>query len=443
MARYRKGAKINSGGFGIVYRATRIEDGETVAFKQLVPTASAEDKQRFVREVTIQAKLLHGNVVSILGYNLKTDPPWFVMPLARGNLRDELPSLAGNLKAVNEVFQQILDGVEHAHVNGIVHRDLKPENVLFFDDPEWPPVKISDFGLGKRLDNETILITPSSENKGTPPYFPPEQAVHFKHVDERGDIFSLGRILYEMLTGDIPYFVDTKHAKLPSGYGYLISKCLEHEPDNRYQTICELRDDFLLLTNPTKFAKPVQRAEEIVNHLLGKSRGNPAALKELDELLQTHEDDEVLYTTIFPRLHPTVIQHYQAKFKHRFYQRLRRFDQFVQCSLPFAYTDVVADFYQKVYLVVPEADIKRLLLTRLLEMGYSHNRFYVRTVLVNVLQSIKTGTEALLARDVLRQNCSAAVWCSDECPGGNVLPVIAEAFTKCKQQLRGPSSESL
>src|SRR5882724_9269480 len=87
MARYRKNTKINSGGFGVVYRAVRVEDGEVVAFKELATTGITDDeRKRFVREVKIQAKLDHHNLIQILGYNLDTDPPWFVMPLARTNL---------------------------------------------------------------------------------------------------------------------------------------------------------------------------------------------------------------------------------------------------------------------------------------------------------------------------------------------------------------------
>jgi eukaryotic-like serine/threonine-protein kinase len=436
MEKYQKSSKINSGGFGVVYKAVRVEDGQVVAYKELAGGASDEDKKRFIREVKIQAKLLHGNVVSILGYDLEANPPWFVMPLATCNLRDNLSSLIGNLPRIADVFQEILDGVEGAHENGVVHRDLKPENILFFDaSVEWPSVKIADFGLGKRLDKESIIITSSSENIGTAAYMPPEQFDDFKHVDQRGDIYSLGKILYEMLTGRFPIHVDVKHPNIPGGYGFIISKCLEHEPNERYQSVSELRNDFLLLTNPKHFEKPVQRAEEILNQLLGEGGGDDALLKELDNLFQTQEDDEVLYTKIFPRLPPAVIRQYQEQLKHRFDQRLRRFDQFVNGSLPFTYTDVVADFYREVYKIATEDDVKRLLISRLLEMGCSHNRYYVRDVLVSVLQSIKTEAEALLAKDVLRGNCHAAAWAGEGCPSGTVLSIITETFEWCEKEL--------
>src|SRR5665213_2815807 len=206
MARYRKGTRINSGGFGVVYRAIRVEDNESVAYKELTTAGiSNDEKQRFIREVKIQAKLEHANIVPILGYNLAMNPPWFVMPLAKTNLRDELVHFQGNIARIVNAFRQILDGVECAHTNGIVHRDLKPENVLLFDDAfEYDVVKIGDFGLGKRLDFESVTITSSSQNMGTAAYMPPEQFNDFKHVGKPGDIYSLGKILYELLTGRLP-----------------------------------------------------------------------------------------------------------------------------------------------------------------------------------------------------------------------------------------------
>ena len=374
----------------------------------------------------------------ILGYNLENQPPFFVMPLARTNLRDELSSFSGNLSRAVNVFQQILNGVEYAHKNGIIHRDLKPENVLFFDDPFADDVvKIADFGLGKRLNFESITITRSSEKMGTVAYMPPEQFTDFKHVDQRADIYSLGKLLYELLTGQFPIHVDIKHQQIPGGYAFIISKCLEHDPSSRYQTVKELRDDFLLLTKGRKkFEKPVQRAEEILNEILGGIADDEKLIKELDELFQNQEEDEVLYTKIFPRLPRVVLMHYHEKLKHRFYERLRRFDQFASGSLPFIFTDVVADFYREVYKITGDDSIKQLILARILDMGYSHNRFHVRSVIAGILQEIRTETEALLAREVLKNNPKGAIWCSEEAPTGSVLAVIAETFESCRKEQR-------
>ncbi len=116
---------------------------------------------------------------------------------------------------------QILDGIAYAHQNGVIHRDLKPENLLFFDEDIFGDemVRISDFGLGKRMDTASLTITKSYIGMGTAAYMPPEQYQDFKRADHRVDIYSLGKILYELLTGEIPLHIDTHHVKLPRGFG--------------------------------------------------------------------------------------------------------------------------------------------------------------------------------------------------------------------------------
>jgi serine/threonine protein kinase len=444
MARYKKNSKINSGGFGIVYRATRLDDSQEFAWKELASAGLPEDeKQRFVREVRIQSKLDHPNIVPIVGLNLTTDPPWFIMPLARSSLRSELTATAGNQPKVVSIFNQILKGIAYAHENGVIHRDLKPENILFFDPPDfWDDelVKIGDFGLGKRLDFESITITRSSENLGTAAYMPPEQFSSFKTVDRRGDIFSLGKILYELLTGDFPLHVDVKSPKIPGGYGFIISKCLQHDAKNRYNSVSELRDDFALLTkSPKKFEKPIHRAEELLNEILGGD--GDAKIKELDELFQAHESDEVLFTKFFPKLPREIVERYHEMLQHRFYERLRRFDSLLKDSLPFNYTDDVADFYEIVFRLTSDGDMMRLILSRVLDMGFKHNRYHVRSVFIRMLENIKDGSVALIARDVLRQNCHATVWCETEAASTALLLVIHEAIRKCVEDSSSETSE--
>jgi serine/threonine protein kinase len=254
MAKYRRHSKIDSGGFGCVYRATRTDDGEEVAFKVLEGTnITDEDRMRFAREVRIQSRLDHPHIVPILGSNVTVDPPFFVMPLACGTLRSKIASdeLVDNLNVVIKLFMQLLDGMAFAHANGVIHRDLKPENILFFDEEVLGEqmLRIADFGLGKRLDAESLTVTQSHVGMGTAAYMPPEQYQDFKRVDHRADIYSLGKILYEMLTSELPLHVNTHHSRLPKGFSYVIGRCLEHDPDNRYQGILDLKKDLLELTS--------------------------------------------------------------------------------------------------------------------------------------------------------------------------------------------------
>lgn len=107
------------------------------------------------------------------------------------------------------------------------------------------------------------------------------------------------------------------------------------------------------------------------------------------------------------------------------------FDQHVSGSLPFSYTDVVADFYEEVYRIVEDLEIKRLILTRLLEMGHSHNRFHVGGVIAAIVKSITSNEEALLVREVLKRNPQATAWCADGCQDASLVPVIKDAIAQC------------
>ena len=434
MARYRKGNKINSGGFGIVYLATRVEDDEKVAFKELAGSDLTDaDRKRFAREVRIQSQLEHPNIVPVLGYNLEKDPPFFVMPLAKSNLRAELRSIVGDVEKVRAIYVQLLDGVEHAHENGVIHRDLKPENILFFDDlfdEFW--IRVGDFGLGKRLDYESITITRTFEAIGTAAYAPPEQFNDLKSVDCRGDIYSLGKILYELLSGELPIHVDVTHPSISPGYRFLISKCLEHNPENRYPTVKELKADFTLLTaSPEKFEQPGSKVEQILEQVLAEENDDPKGVKKLDGLFQAHIDDESFILKLLPKLPSRAIRKYYRLRKHQFDELMRTFEKFLPESLPFEYTDTVADFYERVFRIATDSGVRRLVLSRLMRMGFSHNRFHVGSVVARILSGIKSEDDALLAIEVIRQNPEAAGWCAQDCNSADLFPVVKDALDEC------------
>ena len=432
MAKYRKQKKIDSGGFGCVYEALCLDDSKIVAFKELSGDKLApEDKLRFAREVRIQSKLEHANIVPILGYNLAVEPPWFVMPLARSSLRRELAAktFEGSLKRTVEVFFQILDGVAFAHDNGVIHRDLKPENVLFFEDTfgeDW--ARISDFGLGKRIDAESLTVTQSYVGLGTVPYMPPEQCHDLKRVDRRADIFSLGKVLYELLTHEFPLHVNTHSSRLPKRFGYVIGKCLEHDPDARYQTVKELKQDIqLIVSEQKKFEHPQKKISSLIKALDSGHGDEEKTLAAIDAIFDENADDEAFFTKHFAELGLHALEVYNTLNPTRFIQRLETFDGYLSDSLPFAYTDTVADLYERVWSITDNIDVRRLILRRLLSMGYYHNRWHVGSVFGKLIKAIDSDEDALIARDVLRSNPSAASWMKSYCEGG-MLPVIKEGF---------------
>lgn len=432
MAKYKKLEKIDSGGFGCVYRARRVEDNEIVAFKELTgDTITEDDRLRFVREVRIQSRLEHPNIVPVLGSNLTVMPPFFVMPVAKSNLRGYLVDgiLKGDLKRVLTLFFQTLDGIAFAHSSGVIHRDLKPENLLLFEDffgEDW--IRISDFGLGKRFDAESLTVTRSYVGMGTVPYMAPEQCHDLKHVDQRADIFSLGKILYELLTREFPLHVNTHSSDLPRGFGYIIGRCLEHSPENRYQTADELKQEIQLITSAqNKFEHPQRRVHELIRAVEDGHGDSASLIKEIDQVFQENATDEAFFTKYFVLMGSLCLESYISFSLSRFRERLEAFDEFVKGSLPFGYTDTVANFYKRVWAVTDHLEVRRLVLARLLAMGYEHNRWHVGKVFGALLQSIDSHDESLMARDILRHYPDAASWVRGYC-GGGLLPIIKEGF---------------
>jgi len=203
IAHYRISTKLGEGGMGEVWRATDTKLGREVAIK-LLPEAFAADPERmarFTREAQVLASLNHPNIAAIYGVEERA----LVMELVEGeNLHDPLPPATAFHYA-----RQIADALEYAHERGIVHRDLKPANIKVTPDGT---VKVLDFGLAKAQEtptsapnpqnSPTLTISPTRAGfiLGTAGYMAPEQAAG-KPVDKRGDIWSFGVVLWEMLTG--------------------------------------------------------------------------------------------------------------------------------------------------------------------------------------------------------------------------------------------------
>ncbi len=433
MAKYQRQSKIASGGFGCVYRAKRIEDDQIVAFKVLEgPDITNEDRIRFTREVRIQLQLDHPHIVPILGSNLTANPPFFIMPLATGNLRIRLceGSFLGNLKTVLNVFMQLLDGCAFAHANGVIHRDLKPENVLFFNEDIFGDevFRISDFGLGKRMNMESLTITRSDIGMGTAAYMPPEQYMDFKRADHHADIYALGKMLYELLTGELPLHVNTYNTKLPRGFGYVIRKCIEHNPVDRYSSVLDLKKEILeLTTEKNKFEHPDKEIEKLIIALKNDHRNTNDLIDKIDRLFLNNSDDEAFYTKYFVKLESIGIKQYLSFSKEKFIERIDVFDSFLGGNLPWSYTDIVADFYKIIWAQTEDSHIRKIILQRLLEMGHSHNRWHVAGVFCGLIKEVADEEEGLMVRDVLRGNPSAAKWMKSFYEG-SFLPVIKDGF---------------
>jgi serine/threonine protein kinase/formylglycine-generating enzyme required for sulfatase activity len=272
--RYKLEQCIGSGGMGEIYRARRMHIGDTVAVKVLRADVVEDEKsrQRFYREARAAAMLHHPNAVVIHDFGEDDDgTAYIVMELLVGRSLRQVLIQEGSINAARAygIIRQASAALDAGHRNGIVHRDIKPDNIILLDSNDAADhVKILDFGIAKVLDNKT-LDTHSLEQRltnvgsviGTPHYMAPEQC-QGEEADARSDIYSLGVVLYELLTGVAPFLAKTptgvaiKHVtekprplneinpSVSEAVGRVVLHALEKDPNTRPQTALELAREF-------------------------------------------------------------------------------------------------------------------------------------------------------------------------------------------------------
>ncbi len=237
--RYELGEEIGSGGFAKVYKATDKKLGRTVAVKKLHPEkANAITVARFRREAISIAGLNHRNVVQVydVGEDSVDGSIYLVMELIDGGTLHELLKKKKklSLEEALPLFEGIAQGLAYAHRKNLVHRDIKPANILLTDDTP----KIVDFGLAQAGRDSELSM--SGYGLGTPHYMPPEQRRDAKSVNHTADIYALGKVLYAMVTGQIPDTLDPDEIPPPKELAKIIFKCTKPKPEDRFFSVDEL-----------------------------------------------------------------------------------------------------------------------------------------------------------------------------------------------------------
>lgn len=261
--RYELIKEVGRGAIGVVYEAWDPILKRTVALKRIRGGADADQSEieRIAVEAESIAKIQHPNIVHIYDVGRHSDRAFLAMEFCSGGtLADRLKLGPLNARQCAELVAKIADGVSAAHACRIIHRDLKPGNVLLSTQDDLTP-KVADFGLAKRLDDDHGA-TATGSIMGTPAYMAPEQAFGgSKHVEPTADVYSIGAILYECLTGRPPFrgatIADTLdqvrqtqpvsvrllQPQVPRDLETIVHKCLRKEPSQRYVTAGELSDD--------------------------------------------------------------------------------------------------------------------------------------------------------------------------------------------------------
>jgi len=275
--RYKVIEELGKGGMGRVYKVLDKETNEKIALKLIKPEIASDKKtiERFRNELTTARKIGHRNVCRMYDLNKEKDDYYITMEYVSGG---DLKRFIRRSKRLDtgtaiSIAKQICDGLGEAHSLGVVHRDLKPNNIML---DELGIVRIMDFGIARTIKGKGI--TGAGVMIGTPEYMSPEQ-VEGKEVDQRSDLYSLGIILYEMVTGTLPFEGDTpftigvKHKseipknpkelnpQIPGDLSRVILKCLEKDKNNRYQSAGEVLSDLERIEHglPTTERKAAQR----------------------------------------------------------------------------------------------------------------------------------------------------------------------------------------
>jgi eukaryotic-like serine/threonine-protein kinase len=254
--------EIGRGGMGVVYRARDERLKRRVAIKVLPPELAfqAEIRARFTREAETAARLSHPHIVPIYTVGEGNGLVYFVMGYVDGE------SLAGRLKRrgklpveeVRRIMKETADALSAAHAMSVIHRDIKPDNILL--DGTRGRVMVTDFGIAKAMSGGTgATLTSAGVAIGTPQYMSPEQAAGEKEIDGRSDLYSLGIVSYQMLTGELPFTAPTvagilmkqitemppsvqeKRPECPEDLALAIARCLEKDPENRWPSADALR----------------------------------------------------------------------------------------------------------------------------------------------------------------------------------------------------------
>jgi serine/threonine-protein kinase len=250
---------------GVVVAARHEQLGVSVALKFMLPEAlgDASMKERFLREAQAAGRLRSEHVARVMDFGTLPDgAPYIVMEYLSGSDLHDLLAQSGTLAPHEAALYvvQACKAMQEAHGQGIIHRDLKPQNLFLTHRPDGTPlVKVLDFGISKLTGPESSLsVTSSSAMMGSPLYMAPEQIRSSKKVDARADIYSLGAILYQLLTGQVPIPAETlgelfEHVftrpttppralrpELPAELDAVVMRCLAKSPDDRFQSVDEM-----------------------------------------------------------------------------------------------------------------------------------------------------------------------------------------------------------
>jgi serine/threonine protein kinase len=377
--------EISRGGFG---RVERVKLGEaTIAARKVfdpVPDIlAAADipklKKRFQREVQVQSLLSSDYFMKVLDFDLETETPWFIMPLADRNFWQEIQEARSAETIPLSALSDILNALEELHFLGYVHRDLKPQNILFHQQ-RW---KISDFGLVLPVTNATTKLTSVDSSWGTANYCAPEQVKDFRNATPSVDIYAFGCILHDLFVGStrVPYQRYTSHGPI----GMIIEKCTELDPKKRFKNISALRGALLKILSEPQNLTPSPSATEWVEKLQDLSDWNSEVLESFARFIKTTQDESDLWV-VCQAIDEDVLKKLNSIDEELWQVIAIAYCDWATGSFGFDYCDVIIGRLEVIFKL-GNLDSKSSAALASAILGWSHNRWFVMEQVMRILNS--------------------------------------------------------
>lgn len=399
MSTYTDVSPIGSGGFGEVWRCESVLDGTNYAKKILQDGMDNDGIKRFQREVRILDSLNHPNVVNVIAKQLHTEPYYYIMPLYENSLWSVLEEIVGQEKRIHQIYLGILNAVEYAHQQGVIHRDLKPDNVLINNDVE---LVVTDFGLGRILTSASTRLTQSGHRMGTPFYMAPEQLRDAKCADERADVFSLGRMLYELYTGPLTSSIQDQ-SLLPPGVAMVVNRCTYSDPTRRFQSVTELKRAWVGLFDENLHDNDLDELVKLQTDLAFPENASLEKCIRFLELIALYQDNSDLLHEIIMKMDSSIFSQIVDINPELTRDIIERFVDFTSHQgWGFSYTDQIGAQCRNLFFAISDFEIRSLLTLCALYVGINHNRWYVIGVFGELLANNKEPGEYIPLIEKLR-----------------------------------------
>lgn len=429
--RYEVIEEIGRGGMGVVLRVTDQQSGDPIALKYC-PNPDSMAKRRFSREARIMASIEHPHVMPVLSYSESYDPPYFTMPIARGSIREEVDTTMP-IELALEIFKSICLGVQAIHGAGSTHRDLKPDNAMRMDDGR---VVISDLGLARLNVRDSTTLTQTAAFLGTRMYCAPEQLLlgGSREADERTDIYQLGKVLYELTTGDQPALIDPNLIR--PGLEHIVDRATQQLPERRYQTVGQLMDAveiFIQAQDPNvSIFGELEAALEQAESLLKEQKYNTDNLEKLLDLLVQMPDDSEPYMEQFERIRSGLLQIMARRTPQQLERPLEKYCEAVEDVIGgfnFSHAEIVAKKMKVIFDATDSPRLKVLALRATMIAAVKLNRFAAMEIYDQMLLSIKSPEVAVPVAEMLEQDIYYYSRLAGRVPEARLNPTIRQVPT--------------